>query len=247
MIERIKSIIKWLVSYDKRKFERICKQQNLNLSYSKNQSSLPILYAIFSMREYADYFPFYEQATIVDVGAHYGYFSLFAAQNLAPNSKIYSFVPHPVNASTCRENLQRNKVENCVVREQAVASTNGKIKLFESKSMNHSIVSTEKKQKIEVEATTLRDIMNEYGITTIDFLKLDCEGAEYEIILQANSDTLQNIQTISLEFHDLRNQHYRPQHLIEKFIEEGFKIKKYSFSDTNSASNHGHIIASKLY
>ena len=230
MIERIKSIIKWLVSYDKRKFQRICKQQNLNLSYSKNQSSLPILYAIFSMREYADYFPFYEQATIVDVGAHYGYFSLFAAQNLAPNSKIYSFEPHPVNASTCRENLQRNKVENCVVREQAVASTNGKIKLFESKSMNPSIVSTEKKQKIEVEATTLRDIMN-----------------EYEIILQANSDTLQNIQTISLEFHDLRNQHYRPQQLIEKFIEEGFKIKKYSFSDTNSASNHGHIIASKLY
>ena len=247
MINRIKSILKWLTSYEKSKFNTVCRQHNLNLNYNANQSSVAVFYSVFSQREYADYFPFYEKAIVIDVGAHYGYFSIFASRNLAPESTIYSFEPHPKNVAVCKRNLKDNNIKNCIVHQKAVAAKTGHVKLYESNAINHSLYSETGTNFMEVEATTLKDILADNSIETVDFLKLDCEGEEYEILLQASSDTLSKIQTISLEFHHMRKQNYRPQQLAEKLSKEHFEIKKYSFSDTFSGTNYGHMIASKMF
>ena len=74
-------------------FFDLCKNNNINLSYKDSKNDLDILKEIFIDRCYSDYFPFYENSIIFDIGAHKGFFSLFAANNSGNKSKIYSFEP----------------------------------------------------------------------------------------------------------------------------------------------------------
>jgi hypothetical protein len=45
------------------------------------------------------------------------------------------------------------------------------------------------------------DLPQRLRIATIDFLKLHCEGAEYEVLFEASADAIRQIQRIAIEFH----------------------------------------------
>jgi len=66
----------------------------------------------------------------------------------------------------------------------------------------HSLIA-EFAQSVPVETITLDDFALENGIQRIDFLKMDCEGAEYDIFFNASKSVLGMIQKISMEYHDL--------------------------------------------
>jgi hypothetical protein len=55
---------------------------------------------------------------------------------------------------------------------------------------------------IKVEAISLNDLFAANAITRCDFLKLDCEGGEYEILFHASDETLAKIRHICLEYHN---------------------------------------------
>jgi hypothetical protein len=57
-------------------------------------------------------------------------------------------------------------------------------------------------QTLEVPSTSLDAIFAEREIEQCDLLKMDCEGAEYEILFAASDDTLRRIRRIVLEYHD---------------------------------------------
>ena len=86
-------------------FQRICSSNGLNLNYKLNRRETPVLADIFEKREYANYFPFYQKATILDIGGHYGYFSLFASLNANPEAKILAFEPFPDNFGMLTKNI----------------------------------------------------------------------------------------------------------------------------------------------
>ena len=65
-----------------RRFKMILGENQLILPTSGNFDNLETLDMIFTQREYAAYFPFYQKANILDIGAHRGYFSIFAAKML---------------------------------------------------------------------------------------------------------------------------------------------------------------------
>ena len=56
------------------------------------------------------------------------------------------------------------------------------------------------KRKVEIETVNLAEFCAEHQIDRIDFLKLDCEGAEFEI-LAASADVLKRVRKIALECH----------------------------------------------
>ena len=58
---------------------------------------------------------------------------------------------------------------------------------------------------------------------------MDCEGAEYDILLNTPAEVLRQSKVISMEFHDLREQGYAPQQLVSHLEAAGFEVVVYEF------------------
>jgi hypothetical protein len=98
-----------------------------------------------------------------------------------------------------------------------------------------------------VEAKTLEEIVLENKLGKVDFLKMDCEGAEYSILENTPGNIYDRITTISMEFHDLRDNNCTGEHLIRILIKNGFKIVKYKYERTHMNLNYGKITGTKLF
>lgn len=231
----------------KSEFEQVCKSNFLELDYVLNRTGLGIFYDIFQRREYADYFPFYENAIIVDIGGHYGYFSLFALKNSGIDSKIYVFEPDPENFKVLSANIKESKI---VASNKGVSSFVGATTLYLGNSTNHSIISDYALNKKETRIITIQTVslsyfMQQNSLNKIDFLKMDCEGAEYDIILNSDDKTLQKVQVYSLEFHDTKRADQTANKLIERLSGLGYRVAKFVYEPTNLGLNYGKLIMLK--
>ncbi|MEL6718938.1 MAG: FkbM family methyltransferase, partial [Bacteroidota bacterium] len=95
-------------------------------------------------------------------------------------------------------------------------------------------------EKIEIQ--TLAQIIKTYHLDSIDFLKLDCEGAEYQILENLPSEIYQKIGVISMEFHDLKDVKYNGDFLRQLLIQNGFNIVKYEYGATSMGNNYGRLV-----
>lgn len=142
---------------------------------------------------------------VVDVGANIGAFAVFAAQRT--RGRVLAVEPHPENARALRKNLRANGIERCAVAECAVAEKAGTLPLFLGTSgTTHQLFAAGKDagsgDSIDVRVATLAELLAEHGFERVDFLKLDCEGAEGLILPGLPPELLARIRCVSLEFHD---------------------------------------------
>lgn len=167
-------------------------------------------------------------AVIVDVGAHIGGFAVWCSQR-HPDSTIYAYEPHPGSFGRLRANLVLNGIQNVRAHPYAVAGQPGP-RLLDSDYAFSTLYSTlpydaeTAGEGIAVEGVTLDDIFRANHITHCDLLKLDCEGAEFEILLNAAPETLDAIDQIILEYHDNRTGHTHPE-LVERLCGRGFEVR----------------------
>jgi FkbM family methyltransferase len=241
--------LKRLLNPVKTDFVRICKANELILDYSLNRKETAILRDIFEARAYSGYFPFYQKNTIFDIGAHYGYFSLFAWKNSGPGSVIFAFEPDADNFKALSHNLEKNKAGNIHPFNMAVGAANEISKLYKGESPNNSLLPdyslTKGSRFTEIETRTLARIIGENNIERIDFLKMDCEGSEY-MILETLPDEVYNIvTTISMEFHDLKSHKYNGNFMVSLLRKHRFEIVYYTYDHTSMGLNYGRIIATK--
>jgi hypothetical protein len=67
---------------------------------------------------------------------------------------------------------------------------------------------------------TLADLMNQEAIARCDYLKLDCEGAEHDIVASLTADVANRISQITLELHKVESKD--PARLAQKLSELGY-------------------------
>lgn len=76
-----------------------------------------------------------------------------------------------------------------------------------------------------------------FAVESCEFLKLDCEGAEYEILFKASADTLRKVERISLEYHMGVTDH-APQELVDLLGSRGFEVELLPPLDVESGYLH---------
>ncbi len=231
-------------------FNNVCERNGLRISFDDNSSGLQVLQNIFVDREYADYFPFYQDAVIVDIGAHYGYFSLFAEVNSGTNARIFSFEPDPKNYAILNKNISNQGSKKIKAHPFAIGGKNRTASLHLGNSTNSSLIEdyqllSKDHSSTSVDVRALDEVLTELQIDKIDFLKIDCEGAEYEIIAQSSDDSLKKAAIISMEFHDMKNVNQTAQTLINRLTSLGFKVVKFQYERTNFGLNYGKLIFQK--
>ena len=165
-----------------------------------------------------------DKDTVVDIGAHIGMFSIFASK-FALN--VYSFEPTNENFAILEENIKLNQATNVHPFKMAVSNKKGEKELFINKNNTggHSFYKNKTgADTLLVKTTSLEDLVDSNNISKIDFLKVDCEGAEYDIILNCPKRILSMIKKISMEYHDI-DSNWNVS-VLKKFLEgNGFVVK----------------------
>jgi FkbM family methyltransferase len=162
--------------------------------------------------------------TVIDIGAHIGLFSLLVSQ-LCKTGKILSFEPVRENFDLLVSNLKLNHIENVLPFNMAVSKNLDKLNLFLNDDQSAHSIFPKSSESISVESTSLQKIFEENKISSCKLLKLDCEGAEYEIIDSLPSEYLNKIQNIVMEYHSADTKPELVKNLIQKIKNAGFKIK----------------------
>lgn len=241
------NIIRRLSGLDKRIFERISSANDLVLAAADNPGMTKVLREVFEQRTYADYFPFHQEATVVDIGAHVGFFSLFAYRNLAAAGRVISVEPDPINFQRLVHNLSINSFtqDHCV--RAAVFTHDGTGELERGASTNHRLqaASPYATNALSVPLLSLSSLFSRCSLERIDFLKMDCEGAEYDILYAQSTEIFARIHTISLEFHHGNTPERTGLALARHLRTVGFQIPVYQHSPTRQGLNYGRLIATR--
>ncbi len=167
--------------------------------------------------------------TVVDIGANVGYFSLSVlAKN--PIAKVFAYEPIPVNFRLLKQYKDENPIFRLHIFNQAVSRQQETLLLhFDSSDSFTTSASIFKDDhqpdQIKVKATTLEAIIAEHQIKQIDFLKLDCEGAEYGILYNTPTTLLSRISALSIETHPGKSAEEQQDTLIEFLTIHGFQIR----------------------
>jgi|GEM_PF-1614682 len=141
--------------------------------------------------------------TIVDIGANIGLFALRMTQRHA-QAELFCFEPFPPNFSRLEDLVTRNDIQRIKRWQKGVSSTSGHAQLYvhDKNTGGHSIVSelrVEDSRSVEIELIALKRLFDLIERPHIDILKLDCEGAEKDIILSLTPDLAERIHAIVFE------------------------------------------------
>ena len=198
---------------------------NVNLNSEADKS---VFYEIFEARDYKILDEIMKNAKwpILDLGAHIGLFSLYASV-LNPLVKILTFEPEENNFGSLKKNFKLNKINNVIAKNVAVSSKEGEVVLNLSEdSHNHSLVQVddyfigEKK----VQCTTLEKIFEKNRVEKCTLIKMDVEGAEFDILENLPSEIFSKIQNFYIEYHEYSSE-MNPQKLIQILQKNGFKVQ----------------------
>jgi FkbM family methyltransferase len=151
--------------------------------------------------------------TVVDIGAHIGLFSIFVSRTLHAR-RIISVEPDPANFKLLSKSISANHVENATLVMAAVADESGERRIYTNPSNTggHSFYARGAPSRL-VGAISLTELFKSSGVSECSLLKMDCEGAEMEILESAPDELLRIVSAISLEYH---LEAYSPERL-EKF------------------------------
>jgi FkbM family methyltransferase len=174
-----------------------------------------------------------QDKTIIDIGACTGDTSIYFA--LKGAKKIIAVEPFPNNFKILKKNITENKFNELII---PILGACGYLKKEISINPNlhdgmRSILH-EFSDGIKISTITLEDIIKDFDVSNA-ILKLDCEGCEYETILNSSSEILQTFTDIQIEYHN------GYKNLEKKLLSVGFQVSHAVIDNMN----RGHIHAKR--
>ncbi|MDW7690496.1 FkbM family methyltransferase [Flammeovirgaceae bacterium SG7u.111] len=147
-----------------------------------------------------------ENAVCLDVGANIGFYTLNISK-FRPKSTIHTFEPDPAVYAKLQRNCQINSVDNRVIHHPIALSDQISQQQFYRSDEAHygcgslSFQPQYSAETIEIETCTLDHFLDEHAIDQVDFIKIDIEGHELQMLKGAKK-TLENkkVKYILVEF-----------------------------------------------
>ena len=166
-----------------------------HLTHFQNPHHLAVLHQDIFINGVYDFETRGEQPIIIDCGANIG-LSTIRFKRRHPGARVYAFEPDPHFASILEKNVESWGLSNVCVIQSAVWSSVGTLRFQQDEGLAGHLSAAGEEGGIEVRTVRLREFLSE----PIDFLKIDIEGAELEVLKDCK-DALKNVRRLFVESH----------------------------------------------
>lgn len=174
-----------------------------------------------------------EGDVVIELGGHIGTSTLSYAHRVGPTGIVYAIEALPENYEILKRNIARNGITNVKAYHLAIvgdpSTTHVTLNANPYNSGGHSIfrMSVGAEATFDCPAMTLEAFCRREGITRIDILQMDIEGAEFDILMNCNKTLLAAIREIMFEYHDAYAKPRTHQELLDLLHGVGFKTEEY--------------------
>ncbi|SFK33377.1 FkbM family methyltransferase [Methylorubrum salsuginis] len=170
-----------------------------------------------------------EGDTVIDIGANFGSFTVLAARKVGPTGRVIAFEPNPDVCARLARNVAINALGNVAVRNEAVAGEDGEILLLLQKRSSLTTAYSSIDQRVSegtrpvtVKAAAITSVLRSVG-GPVALLKIDCEGAEYDIFDGLDHASIAGVRQITMELHTVEGRCERE--IVEKLETFGFAVR----------------------
>lgn len=117
----------------------------------------------------------------IDVGANYGTYTLVMAQAVAPDGRVWAYEPTSATARYLRKTIARNDLANVEMIQAALSNRTGTGRLrLEAQAETNRLVPEGDGEEVSLATLDAESLLREWG--RIDFIKIDAEGGELDIV-----------------------------------------------------------------
>lgn len=144
---------------------------------------------------------------VLDVGANIGVFAIYLS-SIAPGIHVDCYEPSPVTCEKLNVNIKANRLERRVVSHQSAIWRDDSSQMlldYQSSGRKSFFDDTRETKKLPAErvaCVTLATAIQSCSAKQIDFLKIDAEGAELEIVESGSKEAWSRINKVALEYHE---------------------------------------------
>jgi FkbM family methyltransferase len=187
-----------------------------------------------------------EGDTVIDIGAHIGRYTITSSQQVGNTGKVVAIEADPDNFQLLKRNIVLNNLTNVLPLNYAVFSTRTRMKLYEqsaSAKYNSLMLTRAAKTKnyVEVNADTLDSILKLNEVNQVNWIKIDVEGAEFEVLKGSTKTLSSENVSLLIEIHNIADpSHY--DNIVDFLKYHNYEI---TFEQRYDGSGESHVIFRK--
>jgi FkbM family methyltransferase len=198
---------------------------------------------VVHMRQIAEQF---DSPVFLDVGAHYGYYTVYMSKLAGSSGKVFSFEPNSEYFKVLSQNVRLNQLRNVSLRRVALSDRKGKIVLVTSQRYLSMGLPTAKRKMTslgtfnsasETEYSSPAVTFDEMAKTEEirpDIIKIDVHGAEGNVIAGMKETLQKNVKHLYCELHDEMCNGYTIRDIIDTIQDAGMRAFEFHAFNTRS-------------
>lgn len=173
-------------------------------------------------------------ATVIDIGANFGYYAVTTAVALKRVCRLYAFEPFPETFDLLRRHVEANGLTDVIVPQPfAVSDVSGRATIhgWAGTEVNSGAATLGSPTDgcstsgVDVEVVAIDDWVGRNGIARVDVMKVDAEGFEERVFLGASRVLRRDAPTLMFELHTrmLRRAGTTPERVVDLVHELGYR------------------------
>ena len=170
---------------------------------------------------------------VVDCGAYFGEFTLYAAKAVDEEGAVIAFEPDPQICDRLKKNVELNELSNVIIVNKGVWSEDKALAFTSDDVRGHSfLLDRHDAAALELPVVSLDSELERLGARRVNFIKMDVEGAELEAIRGAEKTLKYNNAQLAIASYHVVNGKKTYMELEKILSGFGYRVE---------TSNPGHL------
>lgn len=203
-------------------------RDGLSITIRQNIWDARIIKEIFIDKPYTRYFDLPANPTILDIGGYIGDFSIYAVKYLNAD-KVIVYEPIAENFAILKKNIENNHFEDRITAVNKAVSNSFEVQLNveiqESEEVHVSAYWYQEAERRMIASVTLAEILTNHQLHSIDLLKVDCEGGEYDIFPTVSDEAFTRIRNIVFEHHRVDGFEEKLDTILNRLKSAGYTLR----------------------